>query len=86
MKGLIHNNVGQKNVDFAFEYLKNESIPIIASDVLSDYPRKVYFFEEGGLVRVKKIKALHNTTILDRESEYRIKLKNASIDNSVDLF
>lgn len=86
MKGLVHNNIGQRNVDFAFEYLKKESIPVIANDVLSDYPRKVYFFDEGGLVKVKKIKALHNTTILDRESEYRIKLKNVSIDSPVDLF
>ncbi len=86
MKGLINNNIGQKNVDFAFDYLKNESIPIIANDVLSDYPRKVYFFEQDGLVKVKKIKALHNTTIIDRESEYRIRLKNSSMDNSVDLF
>ncbi|WP_431189772.1 chemoreceptor glutamine deamidase CheD [Alteromonas gracilis] len=86
MKGLIHNNIGQRNVDFAFEYLKKESIPVVASDVLSDYPRKVYFFEEDGLVRIKKIKALHNTTILDRESEYRVRLKNATIDNPVDLF
>lgn len=86
MKGFILNNVGERNVEFTFDYLKRENIPVLASDVLNDYPRKVYFSHNDGVVNIKKIRSLHNTTILDRESEYRLRLRQTSIDDNVDFF
>ncbi|MEW9799458.1 chemoreceptor glutamine deamidase CheD [Alteromonas sp. CYL-A6] len=86
MKGFTLNNVGERNVDFTFEYLEREQIPLLASDVLSDYPRKVYFMPGEGRVNIKKIRSLHNTTILDRESEYRLRIKQSKLDKDVDLF
>tara|TARA_R110000868_G_scaffold342292_4_gene603113 strand:+ start:6983 stop:7624 length:642 start_codon:yes stop_codon:yes gene_type:complete len=86
LRGLVLNNVGERNVDFTFDYLKVENIPVVASDVLSDYPRKVYFLPENGTVKIKKIKSLHNSTIIDRESEYRLKIKQTKPKTSVDLF
>ncbi|WP_088330385.1 chemoreceptor glutamine deamidase CheD [Lacimicrobium sp. SS2-24] len=86
MRGFMLSNVGERNVDFTFDYLKRENIPVIASDVLSDYPRKVYFLPGEGTVHIKKIRSLHNSTILDRESEYRLRLKYKSLDKNVDLF
>jgi chemotaxis protein CheD len=74
LRGLTLSNVGQRNAEFVVDYLKSESIPIIASDLLDEYPRKVYFFPETGKVLVRKIKSLHNSTIMDRESEF-VKLK-----------
>lgn len=86
LKGITVNNVGQRNADFVVEYLRRENIPIVASDLLGDYPRKVYFFPEDGEVKVKKIKRLNNTTIVDRESVYRQKLKQKDADIEFDLF
>lgn len=85
LKGFVQTNVGERNVDFVFDYLSCENIPVLASDVLSDYPRKVYFMPQNGIVKVKKIKSLNNTTILDRESEYRLRVKHAE-ESKVELF
>ncbi|NDW21738.1 chemoreceptor glutamine deamidase CheD [Alteromonas hispanica] len=86
MKGFIQNNVGERNVEFTFDYLKQEQIPVLASDVLNFYPRKVYFSADNGVVNVKKIRSLNNTTILDRESEYRLRLRQSNMANDIDLF
>lgn len=86
LRGLTVNNVGQRNAEFVLDYLQTEQIPVIAKDLLDDYPRKVYFFPDTGKVLVKKIKSLHNTTIVDRESEYRMKVKFAPKSGEVELF
>jgi chemotaxis protein CheD len=86
LKGFTVNNVGERNAEFVLDYLSAEHIPIVASDLLDRFPRKVYFFVASGEVKVKKIKSLHNTTIMDRESEYRMRVKQAPKVGNVDLF
>lgn len=87
LRGLVTNPVGEKNAEFVVDYLNTEQIPIVARDLLDIYPRKVYFFPDSGEVKVRKLKTLHNSTIFDRESEYRIKLKqSAEICGEVELF
>lgn len=86
LPGLKINNVGQRNVEFVLDYLQAERIPVVAKDLLDDYPRKVYFFPDTGKVLVKKIKSIHNTTIVDRESEYRMKVKFTPKSGEVELF
>jgi chemotaxis protein CheD len=81
------NSVGEQNVEFVMDYLRTEHIPVVANDLLDNFPRKVYFFPETGEVKVRKLKSLHNNTISDRESEYRIKLRETSKKSGdVDLF
>ena len=86
LRGLTLNNVGQRNAEFVLDYLHNEGIPILAQDLLDEYPRKVYFFPDTGKVMVRKIKSVHNTTIIDRESEYRMRVKYTTKTGDVDLF
>jgi chemotaxis protein CheD len=86
LRGFTVNNVGQRNADFVLDYLHNEGIPVIAKDLLDEYPRKVYYFPETGRVMVKKIKSIHNSTIIDRESEYRLRVKYAPKSGDVELF
>lgn len=86
LKGFTQTNVGERNAEFVVEYLKTENIPILASDLLDQYPRKVYFFPDSGKVLVRKIKSLHNTTIMDRESAYRLAIKNTNGSGDVELF
>jgi chemotaxis protein CheD len=43
------------NIDFAFEYLKKEGIPVTASDVGGRDPRKIFFFAQTGKVLLKRI-------------------------------
>lgn len=86
LRGLTVNNVGERNAEFVLDYLHNEGIPIIAQDLLGPYPRKVYFFPNSGKVMIKKIKSIHNTTIMDRESEYRMRVKYMPKSGDVELF
>jgi chemotaxis protein CheD len=86
LKGFTGFNVGERNVEFTMEYLSAENIPILASDLLDAYPRKVYFSPGSGIVNVRKIKSLHNSTIIDRESEYKMRIRGASKSGEIELF
>lgn len=89
LKGFSTINIGERNAEFVLDYLKLERIPIVAKDLLDIYPRKVYFFPDTGQVLIRKIKNLHNNTILDREIAYRMQLRNKPVcshDNDVELF
>ncbi len=86
LKGFTSTNVGERNAEFVLDYLHAENIPILAQDLLDAFPRKVYFFSENGQVLVKKIKKMNNSTIIDRESEYRLQLRRSQRTGDVELF
>ena len=70
LKGITADKVGEHNAAFVRQYLNKEGIPILAEDLLDNYSRKVYFFPETGAVKVKKLRRLHNDTIIQREQEH----------------
>lgn len=86
LKQLSLSNVGEKNTEFVLAYLATENITICAQDLMGEFPRKVYFFPMTGEVKVRKLKSLHNATILERESEYRVKVAQTPTAGDVDLF
>ncbi|MFT4940775.1 MAG: chemotaxis protein CheD [Paraglaciecola sp.] len=86
LSGFTVNNVGERNAEFVLDYLAAERIAVLASDLLDIYPRKVYFSPHSGQVKVRKIKSLHNTTIMDRESEYRMRIRHSAKGGDVELF
>lgn len=79
-------NVGDRNAEFVLEYLRTEGIAVGGQDLLDVYPRKVYFFPNTGRVLVKKLRKMHNETILEREQAYRSRLAAADIQGDVELF
>ncbi|MFQ5470044.1 MAG: chemoreceptor glutamine deamidase CheD [Gammaproteobacteria bacterium] len=79
-------DVGQRNIAFIKDYLATERLDVIASDVGSPYPRKVYYFPETGKVRVKRLRSLHNNTIIDREFEYLGDIARKPVSGEIDLF
>ncbi len=79
-------DIGDKNIKFVREYLATEGLLLTAEDVGSNYPRKVYYFPETGKVRLKKLRSLHNTTIVERESNYLESLQQKPVEGDVDLF
>ena len=86
LRGMTANNIGDRNVEFVRDYLETEKIPVVAEDLLDIYPRKVYYFPMTGRVMVKKLKSLHNTTLLDREMEYSLRIKRTPVVGEIDLF
>jgi chemotaxis protein CheD len=86
LRGFKIANVGERNSKFALEYLDTEKISVVARDLLDIYPRKVYFFPQTGKVLVKRLRSVHNDTIVERESEYSSRLRNATVEGDVELF
>lgn len=86
LRGFTTVNVGEKNSQFVLEYLAREGIRVVADDLLDLYPRKVYFWPASGRVMVRKLKSVHNNTIIDREKDYGQRLKAAPIAGDVELF
>ena len=86
LRGMTANNIGDRNVEFVRDYLHTEHIQVVAEDLLDIYPRKVYYFPATGRVMVKKLRNLHNTTLLDREMEYSLRIKRTPVVGEIDLF
>jgi chemotaxis protein CheD len=86
LRGFIAINVGERNAQFVRDYLKAENIRVVAEDLNDIWPRKVYFFPRTGKVLVKKLKQLHNNTLVNREQDYASKLVAKPVGGAVDLF
>jgi chemotaxis protein CheD len=86
MATLSSSQVGERNARFVREFLKTESIPLAAEDLLDVYPRKVYFFPNSGRVLVKKLVRMHNDTLIRREKEYAARLTEVPVAGEIELF
>ncbi len=86
LPGLVQANVGHKNAAFVESFLRTENIRITARDLAADYPRKVFFFPASGRVLVKRLRSLHNATVIEREVAYRQRLAQAPASGEVELF
>ncbi len=86
LSGLTQTNVGERNATFVLDYLRTEGISVAAQDLLDIYPRKVYFFPRSGQVIVRKLKSLHNDTIVQREITYRARLRSTRVEGDIELF
>ncbi len=80
------SDVGQKNADFAVDYLEQENIIIDRSDLGDIYPRKVIFEPFSGRAFVKHLNNLHNDTIVRRETDYRSKIDKKDVEGDIELF
>jgi len=77
LRGFTTVQVGEMNSEFVLEYLHTERIRVVAEDLLDVYPRKVM---------VRKLKAVHNNTIVERERDYGQRLKSSPLAGDVELF
>ncbi len=86
LPGLVQANVGHQNAAFVEAFLATENIRITARDLAAGHPRKVYFFPATGRVLVKRLRSMHNETVLEREVQYRRRLTQAPNQADVELF
>ncbi len=85
----INSNVGNKNIDFVREYIHAEGLTTLVEDLGDIYPRKVIYFPDSGRARVKKLRTMHNDTILTREKSYitNLEIEEPRIENNaIELF
>ncbi|PPD30693.1 MAG: chemotaxis protein CheD [Methylomonas sp.] len=79
-------DVGSRNIEFVLDYVDTEALNLVSHDLGDIYPRKVNFFPLTGKVRMKKIKDLHNETIVLRERQYGSQIKDIPVESSIELF
>jgi chemotaxis protein CheD len=79
-------DIGRKNIEFVERYARTEGLKVLARDLGDIYPRKVYFTPFTGKAFVKKLRSLHNSTVVERETQYLNQLKHKPVEGSVELF
>lgn len=88
----IHNqtyslNIGERNIAFIREYLANEGLNIIASDIGGTHPRKIYFMGDTGKVMVNKIRQLAVVNkVVEEEDLFAKSIKQSPYKGSIELF
>jgi chemotaxis protein CheD len=85
MQGTI--DVGQRNIDFAHEFLRTDGLRIAAQDLGGACPRTVNYEPASGRARVKRLKPVEGRTIEQREREYLKKVDETTAQGGdIELF
>lgn len=84
--GMTSMNVGERNTQFALDYLRTERIPVISKDVLDIYPRKVCFVPLSGRAMVKRLASTNTDALLAQEKAAAQLARPVAGGGSVDLF
>ena len=68
-------SIGQKNVDFVQEYLKNEGIDVIASHLGGTLPRRIHYFPISGKVQMRQLQRAADKDLFKKEMRYRSQIQ-----------
>jgi len=80
-------DVGNGNINFVRDYISTEKLTLVGEDVGDVFPRKVIYFPKTGKVRVKKLRQMHNNTIIERETNYSSSIEQKPIESGdIELF
>ncbi|MCB1875749.1 MAG: chemoreceptor glutamine deamidase CheD [Chromatiales bacterium] len=79
-------DVGRKNIEFVCSYLETEGFQVTAKDLGGDSPRKVVYYPKSGRVLMKKLRSLHNDTIVQRERRYLHEIDEQPVVGEIELF
>jgi len=79
-------DVGERNILFAKEYIAAEGLQLAMSDVGDTCPRKVIYFPASGKALLKRLRSLHNETVVSREQEYMNNLDVKPDEGDIELF
>jgi len=85
-------SIGKRNADFTHEWLDREGIPLIASDFLGPWSRKVLLVPANGDAYCKRVTSglISNESLRREEQAYADSLLNkpstAGVDKKIELF
>ncbi|MCF6345299.1 MAG: chemoreceptor glutamine deamidase CheD [Thiomicrorhabdus sp.] len=79
-------NIGWYNIGFAFDYIYTEGFKIVSQDIGDIYPRKVLYYPLSGRVRVRRLNAMHNESLVEQENTYINKIESKPVGGDVELF
>jgi chemotaxis protein CheD len=86
LAGMINIDIGARNIEFAREYLMQEKLNLVAEDVGDICPRKILYFPQTGVVKLRRLVHTANDSIERREREYLISMNKKPVTVDVELF
>ncbi len=82
----IHSDIGRRNGAFVQAYLNLEGLPLVAQDLGGIHPRKIIFFPQQGLVRVRRLAPGREPAVIARERDYCHDLETRPIGGAIEIF
>ena len=79
-------DVGKRNIDFARDYIQTEGLHVTSEDVGDVFPRMVVYFPATGKARIKRLRSLHNNTIVEQETNYLHMIEQKPVSGDIELF
>jgi chemotaxis protein CheD len=79
-------NIGHRNADFVEEYLFAENLPIVASHLRGNLPRRVHYFPATGKVMLLELQRTEQEAVARVETSYKSKIQSEPVTGSVELF
>lgn len=79
-------DVGQHNVQFVRDFLRQEGLKVVSEDVGNTTPRHVQFFPISGRVRVKHLSGALTASVMSQEVSYSKTIDKQPVSGSIDLF
>lgn len=79
-------DIGQHNVNFVRDFLKQEGLRVVAEDVGDVTPRHLQYFPLTGRVRVKHLGKNQTEKIASQEQTYLKGLEKAPVAGSIEFF
>lgn len=84
MGGMI--SIGQQNIDFILNYISEEGLRLLASDLGGDQARRVAYFPMEGRMLVNKLDHREDQRLIEEERSYRVDVDQHLDDSDVELF
>lgn len=79
-------DVGQRNIQFARDFVAAEGFQVEASDLGGPWPRKILYDPLKGKVLLKRLKRIHKDTLAKKEEHYLEQLNHTPSECDVELF
>ena len=86
LKNMQSLDIGNGNINFVREYIETEHLKLVSEDVGDVFPRKVIYYPLTGKVKVKKLRQMHNNTIIERETSYMSSIGVKPVESDIELF
>jgi chemotaxis protein CheD len=86
IEGATALSVGQKNVDFVQEYLRNEGFDIAASHLGGALPRRIHYFPITGKVQMRQLQRSADKDLFKKEMSYRSQIQVDTGGGDAELF
>ena len=79
-------SIGQQNIDFILQYMKDEGLKVVASDLGGDQARRIAYFPQEGRMLVNKLDHREDQKLIEEEKSYRVDVDEHLDDTDVELF